>query len=207
MKHHAALLCVILFTLLFPREGQAHRVNIFAYADGDAVQIECSFSKSQRVRNGKLTMYDAQTDEVLATAVTDEQGFFRYVPGTDFLKRGHGLKILLNAGEGHRNSWTLAPEDLRTISGGDGSARPSPSSAVSGTPPPVLPSPADMPPADIEKRLESMLEAKLAPMRRMLGKVLAAQQDESPRLRDIIGGIGWIIGLLGMAAFAKSKKC
>ena len=102
MKYCAALLCALLLALFFPQEGQAHRVNIFAYADGDAVQIECSFSKSQRVRNGRLTMCDAQTDEVLAHAVTDEQGFFRYVPEAAFLKRGHGLKIHLNAGEGHR---------------------------------------------------------------------------------------------------------
>ena len=207
MKHPAALLCALLLVLLLPREGQAHRVNIFAYADGGAVQIECSFSKSQRVRNGKLTMYDAQTGEVLADAVTDGQGFFRYVPAADFLKRGHGLKILLNAGEGHQNSWTLEPEDLRMISGGDVPAPPDPSSAVRGAPPPVLPTPASMPAADIEKRLDSMLEAKLAPMRQMLGKILAAQQDDSPRLRDIIGGIGWIIGLLGMAAFARRNKC
>ncbi|MBR4422640.1 MAG: hypothetical protein IKS68_00295 [Mailhella sp.] len=207
MKHPAALLCALLLALLLPQEGQAHRVNIFAYADGDAVQVECSFSKSQRVRSGRLTMYDAQTGEVLSDAVTDERGFFRYVPAADFLKSGHGLKILLNAGEGHQNSWTLGPEDLRMISGGEVTVPPDPSSAVRGTPPPVLPAPAAMPASEIEKRLEDMLEAKLAPMRQMLGKVLAAQQDDSPRLRDIIGGIGWIIGLLGMAAFARSKKC
>ena len=207
MKHCAALLCALLLALLFPQEGQAHRVNIFAYADGDAVQIECSFSKSQRVRNGRLTMCDAQTDEVLAHAVTDEQGFFRYVPEAAFLKRGHGLKIHLNAGEGHQSSWTLGSEDLRMTSGGDGPVPPAPSSAAHDAPPPASRAPSAMPASDIEKHLESMLEAKLAPMRQMLGKVLAAQQDDSPRLRDIIGGIGWIIGLLGMAAYARSKKC
>lgn len=33
MKHCAALLCALLLALLLPQEGQAHRVNIFAYAD------------------------------------------------------------------------------------------------------------------------------------------------------------------------------
>jgi nickel transport protein len=60
---------------------------------------------------------------------------------------------------------------------------------------------------ELKKYLEDMLEAKLAPVRQMLGRILAAQQDESPRLRDIIGGIGWIIGLLGLAAYMRNRKC
>ncbi len=190
-----------------PREGNAHRVNIFAFADGNAVQIECSFSKSQRVRNGRLTMSDAQTGEILAEARTDEQGLYRYIPDGSFLTRGHGLKILLNAGEGHQSSWILDPEELRQNSGGDSAMPPVPSSAAAAVSPPALPQQASMSDPELKKYLEDMLEAKLAPVRQMLGRILAAQQDESPRLRDIIGGIGWIIGLLGLAAYMRNRKC
>ena len=207
MKHLYALFCSAMLILLLPGQSLAHRVNIFAFVDGNAVQIECSFSKSQRVRNGKLTMIDAQTDEVLAQSVTDEQGFYRYEPDPHFLKLSHGLKIHLNAGEGHQNSWIIGPEELVQISGGRDSVHFSPSSPAQKTHVSAPAARQAVTQSELEGHLESMLDAKLAPMRQMLKKILSAQQNDSPDMRDIIGGIGWIIGLFGIAAYAKSKKC
>ncbi len=49
--------------------------------------------------------------------------------------------------------------------------------------------------------MNAALDAKLAPIRRA---VLEGTED-GPGLREIIGGIGWIFGLVGVAAYFKSR--
>jgi nickel transport protein len=42
----------------------------------------------------------------------------------------------------------------------------------------------------------------LSPIRQSLAERL----DPEPSLRDILGGLGWLIGLAGMAAWAQSRR-
>jgi nickel transport protein len=56
-------------------------------------------------------------------------------------------------------------------------------------------------PAGIDKALDKALDKKLAPILRML----AEMQEQKVRLTDVLGGIGYIIGLVGMAAYFKRK--
>jgi nickel transport protein len=54
-----------------------------------------------------------------------------------------------------------------------------------------------------------VLDKKLEPIVRMLGnqeKLLLEEKFSGPKMTDIIGGIGWILGLGGIAAFALSFK-
>lgn len=166
--------------LVFAEEGLAHGVNVFAFVDGDEIQVECGFSRSQRVKNGKLAITDSVTGDAVHEGVTDERGIYRFRPSEAFLASGHGLSIRLYAGEGHQDDWKVAPEELTALSGG----------GQTGTP------------AEIEAIVARVLDAKLAP----INQALARQQDDAPGLRDIIGGIGWILGLLGLAAYMKYRR-
>ena len=56
-------------------------------------------------------------------------------------------------------------------------------------------------PAEIERIVDAALDAKLSPIKRML----AEQTEAGPNLRDIIGGIGWIFGLIGVAAYFRRR--
>ena len=56
-------------------------------------------------------------------------------------------------------------------------------------------------PQELEQLLSAALEQKLAPIRHML----AEQYNAGPSLRDIIGGLGWLMGLAGLAAYFKSR--
>lgn len=56
--------------------------------------------------------------------------------------------------------------------------------------------------ADVERIVNSALDAKLAPIKR----TLLEQVEAGPGLREIIGGIGWIFGLVGVAAYFKSRS-
>ena len=44
-------LCLVFAEASF---ASAHRVNIFAFVDGDAVQVECGFNRSQKVKQGTV---------------------------------------------------------------------------------------------------------------------------------------------------------
>lgn len=55
----------------------------------------------------------------------------------------------------------------------------------------------------------TLMEDKLAPLIRMqanLEKLILEDKFSGPKMTDIIGGIGWILGLGGIAAFFWSLK-
>ena len=54
----------------------------------------------------------------------------------------------------------------------------------------------------IRKRMEEVLDKKLASIKHLLAK----SQDRGPTLQDILGGIGYLLGLAGIAAYMKSRK-
>ncbi len=57
-------------------------------------------------------------------------------------------------------------------------------------------------PAGIDKVIEKALDKKLAPIMR----TLAEMQEQKIRLTDVLGGLGYIFGLVGVAAYFKRKK-
>ena len=55
----------------------------------------------------------------------------------------------------------------------------------------------------------TLMDDKLAPLIRMqanLQKLMLEDKFSGPKMTDIIGGIGWIMGLFGIAAFFWSFK-
>ncbi|HVO83051.1 MAG TPA: hypothetical protein VMU60_01370 [Syntrophobacteria bacterium] len=256
----------ILLSLLgfFPGDVSAHRVNLFAWVEGNTVFVECKWPDGKRVNEGTIRVLDAGGAELL-TGKTDQEGNFSFK-----IPKQEDLKIVLEAGMGHRAEWTVRKEDLaaaatteskapttspgqppksepppttvkevvprpqpqlqpgaaeKTVTKAPGapSAQPQVKPAVAGktvakAPVPVSreaskpePAPAvsvDAPSgsqplaADIEQTLERALDKKLSPMLRML----AESRDQGPKLSDVLGGIGYIIGLVGIAAYFKGKS-
>lgn len=186
----------------------AHRVNIFAFVDGDAVQVECGFNRSQKVRQGTVEVFDSATGAKLLQGTTDDNGVFRFPVTAELREAGHDLSIRIIAGEGHQNDWTVSADELAasgtpkavmaaaSATQAVGQAAPSvsaasPSATVSG----------GATPAEIERIIDAALDAKLSPIKRML----AEQTEAGPNIRDIIGGIGWIFGLIGIAAYVRRR--
>jgi len=220
MTRRASCLLPILILIIFlpgmAGSALAHRVNVFAYVDGDAIQVECAFSRSQKVRHGKLAISDLETGQILLEGSTNETGEFRFRPPDDFLETGHGLRILLNAGEGHQNDWQISAEELWALSplkAATNVTQQAPAQRTEEQPP--MPEPHQHAPAlpeakptaclsadELEAVVGGIMDAKLAPIR----QALARQEEQGPRLQDIIGGLGWIIGLLGVAAYMKNRR-
>ena len=178
--------------------ASAHRVNIFAFVDGDAVQVECGFNRSQKVKQGTVEVFDATTGVQLLQGTTDDNGVFRFPVTAELRKAGHDLNIRIIAGEGHQNDWTVAADEL--ASSGTPKAVAVAAAEVPATPASLVAGQA-APSAEIERIVDAALDAKLSPIKRML----AEQTEAGPNLRDIIGGIGWIFGLIGVAAYFRRR--
>jgi len=239
----AGLLSGALAVMLWAGVALAHKVNVFAVAEGGAVSGEGYFAGGAKAQKVPVEILDA-SGAVIAQGVTEKDGTFKILLPSQI---SPPLKVVLKAGDGHQNDFILTAQDLAPAvpaaapaasaqapvaapapaasavqgagapvatqaSSSSGTATPSappatgPGQSFASASGPSVPSPLD------EARLAALIEAavskavdeKLAPLKLQLARM--AEQDQSARMRDIIGGIGWIIGLVGIAAWFKRPK-
>lgn len=202
------LICVLVFLCiphLFAGSASAHRVIIFAWVEGDTVLVESKFSGGKKVTAGKIRVVDPQ-GKALESGLTNDQGEFSFkVP------KRTDLKIVLNAGQGHQAEWIVPESELTDptvkTDAGNGTevlmhgkpAAPVPRKTTDTEP--VETDPA-MDPEELEAIIENVLDRKLKPIVRML----ADTRQQGPAVKDILGGIGYILGLAGIAAYVQSRK-
>jgi nickel transport protein len=183
-------------SFFLPSDAGAHRVNIFAWVEGDTVLVECKYPDGREVYEGVIRVLDSAGKELL-NGKTNTKGEFSFkVPKQD------DLTIVLEAGMGHRADWPLSKQDLAPAGESAVSSAPAPKAEA---PPPAAkesaPGAASPLPAGIDQAIEKALDKKLAPVLRML----AEMHEQKVRLTDVLGGIGYIIGLVGVAAYFKRK--
>lgn len=185
---------VLVLSLVGIGAAHAHKVTIFAWAEGDTVYTESKFSGGKKVRDGKVEVFDNAGTLLLAGRTSDNGEFsFRPPQITD-------LKIVLTAGMGHQNSWRLSAAEL-----GAEVAAPVPPPAVESAPRPQTGTSADhsgLSAGEVEAIVARQLEQKIRPLTRLL----VAAQDTRPTLSDILGGIGYILGLVGLGAYLRYRK-
>ena len=213
---------VLLAVLAAP--AYAHRVNVFAYVEGHDVVVECSYSRSERVRFGDVEVFDAASGAALVAGKTDEKGEFRFPVPPAVRAAKADLRIVLRAGEGHQNTTevkaaeylaaapavaqdaaaaTPATPAAPVAAAGPVAAATAPVETVSQTSGQGA-SAAALDAAALERVVEAAVEKKIAPLRAML----VGEKEKGPGLTEIVGGLGWLVGLAGIAAYfaAKGKK-
>jgi nickel transport protein len=196
-----AFFLLLAVSLLTHSTCLAHRVNVFAYVDGGEIAVECGYSKSKPVNRGSIEVLDQTSGEVLLRGTTDEEGRFRFPVPEATRTSGNGLRIVLIAGEGHRNEWIVEASEYT------GAAPASTPVAVPEGLTDGNPNVAERPAAggltrtDVEEVVNAALDAKLAPIKR----AVLERPEDGPGLKEIVGGIGWIFGLVGIAAYFKGR--
>ncbi|MBI5571744.1 MAG: hypothetical protein HY914_17510 [Desulfomonile tiedjei] len=192
--------------------SSGHGVNVFVYVEGDSIIAEGYFSKSAKAKDCIVEVYDFQGKKLLQ-GKTDDQGVYAFNIA-DLPQFTGDLKFILHAGQGHQAEFTLAAADL-------------PASARTGADPvPAVEKTTREEPsrksdreakrgstavdADQFARLvEEAVAREVQPVVKMLGnqqKLLLELQQRGPGLRDVVGGIGWIFGLVGVAAYLLSRR-
>ncbi|MBT8332561.1 MAG: hypothetical protein KJP06_09575 [Deltaproteobacteria bacterium] len=100
------LLLISCFLLILTASVAAHRINLFAWVEGDTVYVEGKFSGGKRVHAGKITVSDPEGTELLS-GITDENGEFSFK-----VSKKIDLKIVLDTGTGHRAEWTITASEI-----------------------------------------------------------------------------------------------
>lgn len=188
---------MIVFCLVGIGMADAHKVIIFAWAEGDTVYTESKFSGGKMVKDGKVEVFDSTGALLLEGRTTDNGEFSFPVPAiTD-------LNIVLTAGMGHQNSWQVRADELGGAAPGPAPTAPvMPGAPVSEMRQEAVPGGNGLTTREVEEIVARQLEQKIQPLNRML----AAMQDRGPALSDIIGGIGYIMGLVGLGAYLRYRK-
>ena len=194
----------------------AHRVNIFAWTEGNEIVAECGFNGGNKVKQGQVVVFDAATGAKLLEGRTDDFGVYRFPVSAE--GKAHGVRIVIKAGEGHQNEWTVEAAELATIQPGTGAApaaSSAPASATAVAAAPAAQAPAspktDKAPAqqaanisasELQNIVNTALDAKLGPIRKELAEMRVAR----PGFSEIFGGIGWLVGLAGIALYVKGRR-
>ncbi|MBF0481399.1 MAG: hypothetical protein HQK81_13395 [Desulfovibrionaceae bacterium] len=191
----AALMALMISCLCLAAPASAHKVNVFAYVEKDEIAGEGYFSDGHKARSSTVIVKDASGNE-LAKTTTAKDGTFRLpLPKAD-----PPLTVYLFASEGHENTYVLKASDI-----GPGSGEPA--APVIGQTPGQIQSPnaaQEVPPAWIAAAVDQAVAARLAPIRAQLARL--AEQGDRVTLKDVFGGLGWILGIFGAAAYAASRR-
>ena len=182
-------LLVSVFCLL-PSVSQAHKVRIFAYSEGEVIVGETAFSGGRAVKNSEIIVQDVASDRILLTCRTDDRGQFRFQIPEEAREKQLNLRVIINAGEGHRGEWLLEAADYLTNEKILPEGKTSYSKLISTDE------------EFIRRVVEEAMDKKLSPIKHMLAEVM----NQKPSFQDILGGIGYIFGIAGIAAYFKSKQ-
>lgn len=181
----------------------AHKVIIFAWVEGDTVHTESKYPRGKKVKGGQVMVFDKQGQKLLE-GKTDDQGLFSFT-----IPKRTDLKIVLNAGMGHRAEWTIAAQELL----GQEAVKPSTTPAATSQRGPTASEGSSkgseqmqisrvLDAHEIQELVEQSLDEKLAPILRRLEE----DRDRGPSMTEVIGGIGYIFGLIGVAAYFSSRR-
>jgi nickel transport protein len=184
-------------------------VNLFAHIERDKVVVEGYFSGKAKAVDCVVEVMDPDGNK-LREGRTDANGMYSFRL-TDLPRFSGDLRIALQAGSGHRAEYTVSQADLpASLQRTGGDARPVMKRSATQEGPVVSQPP--LPSTDaalMKKAVEEALDDKIAPLVKMLGeqqRLLLEQKTREPSLTEIVGGIGWILGIVGIAAYFMSLR-
>lgn len=252
----ASYLFAIFFALnlifLLPQKSQAHRLNIYAWLEGNQIVVESNFARDHPARNAQIRVVDSDTGKVLTEGRTSNNGIFTF-PVPKVVQDGHGLTVEVNAGQGHFNDWKMSASELyaaasltagfdqeRIDNSQENAARnvarqvsPAPGadnapaaaqqgsyqipraqslseqaqapSAASNSPTPSAQN-IPMPNGVDHQQMRGIIEEAMANQMRSVHQAIAKQSGGGPTLVNVIGGLGWIVGLVGIYLYSRVRR-
>jgi len=194
---------IIPILVMFCSSAQAHRVNLFAWYEGNMIMAEGYFSSGKKAVNSTIMVFDSEGKEVFH-GTTDKKGEFCFQPPRD-----GDYRLILEAGMGHRAEALVSVKDLKSHTGtgvleaGHAGLQTTEDSelqeefkasedAGTGTT------------AFNNKEFEQILDRKLNPIKEQLFRL--AEQGDRVKFRDVVAGLGYIAGLMGLAIYFAQRK-
>jgi nickel transport protein len=180
---------ILFFFLSYSNLTFAHRINVFAWVEGKTINVESKFAGGKAVKNGKISIADS-SGKLVFSGITNEKGniSFKIQEALDYY-------ITVSAGEGHKGTWKVLAHE---ISGPQPKKKQSPSPTY------------EQPDASTEgihciseEQFKRILDEKLKSVH---GQLKTIRQNDDNKVKDIISGIGFILGIFGIFVLIKSRK-
>jgi nickel transport protein len=192
--------------LLTTAPAEAHALKVFAAAAGDRIEGRVYFAGGHAAR-GATVQVETTDGRRLAITTADADGRFII----DVRERIDHV-IIADSGDGHVARFTVAaatlpvamvplavPESLPPAAPGAAPATAAPATATAASIPPSAAAAGG--PAGLEDIIARSVAAQIAPLREQID----AHEDRL-RVRDVLGGLGYILGLAGLAAWLWARR-
>lgn len=202
--------CILMAICAFANSADAHKVNIFAYAQDGKVHAEGYFADGSKCRNSVIEVIDIRTGKKLLEGNTDDNGQYSFD-----IPHATALKLILFAGMGHQNEYVLSEEEVGAalLMSKKMTEKKTGQGKIAADEPKLIkrehvpgvrdtinqPAPAE----DMEALVGKVVDSKLQPVMKILVKL--QEQSEKPGLTEIVGGIGYIIGIIGIIGYFKGR--
>jgi len=194
MFHMYPLLSLLMIlTFIFTSETPvfAHKVYLFAWLEGDRVYTESSFGGKKKVRGGLVRVFGPSGNELLQ-GKTNEKGEFSFN-----IPQKTDLRIVLDTNRGHKAEYILSADEITDTAG---------TSEPAAEKKELHESLASPVPVDIEQIrmvVEQTVDERLKPIRKALAKI---QEQKGPGFMEVIGGIGYIFGCMGLILYFRDRR-
>ncbi|MBW1965619.1 MAG: cobalt transporter CbiM [Deltaproteobacteria bacterium] len=192
---------IIPILIIFCSQAHAHRVNLFAWYDGKMILAEGYFSSGNRAMDSTILVLDSGGKEVFH-GMTDKKGEFSFKPP------GNGeYRLVLEAGMGHRAEALVSVQGMESQDAAPEAGQAGPQTAGS----PQLKGDGQAAKNThkgtvtlTNKEFEQILDRKLNPIKEQLLKL--SEQGNRVGFRDVVAGLGYIAGLMGLAIYFAQRK-
>jgi nickel transport protein len=191
--------CVLAALALSAGPALAHKLNLFASADGRHIEGEVYFAGGGKAAGVPVSLTDA-AGRVLTTVRSGDDGSFRFEA-----KAPVSHRVVAETPDGHRAEWHIGAAELAgafpTTAAGAAPETDAPPSAGAGAGEDAVAAP--VPAADhvaectLDPTLIAAIEQAVARQVRPLREEAHAAR-EAAQFRDVLGGIGYIVGLAGL---------
>lgn len=178
----ASLLCV--------NVALAHNVVGGVYAIGTTIEGEAGFSNGDMAKAGTPVFITDSSGQTIAEISTDDEGFFVFEATQ---RIDHHFKLDMSSG--HVLVMILPADELPATLPGGTSIAPVPSNLTTTA------SISGVDAAALQQIVEQAVAKQVKPLR----KELTAYKEKAG-LQDLLGGIGYIFGLVGLGIWLRQRK-
>ena len=182
----ACMFLVLLLAVAYP--AYAHKIMAFAYIEGGKVHVEGYFADGKKTIDSLVEVFDEEGAKILE-GKTSPQGAFSF-PAPAAAR----LRIVLTGSMGHRAECFVQAGEAQEQ--GEALDRPAP----------VLGPQAGEETAAGREYLREVvaqeIDRKLAP----LLQEIRALRRSGPSVSEILGGIGYVIGIMGLIMYFKARS-
>lgn len=187
------------FFCLIASLSLAHRVNIFCFVEDKNILCEANYPSGEPVKKGIINLKTANSEKIIASKPTDTKGKAIFTLKPEILQLKKDLEAEVLAGMGHKNTWMIPYQELNPELK---SSVATSSAKLPWEEKKKITKPNNFSRQELEETLNKLLDRKLRPV---LEK-LTLLQEKRISIQDIIAGLGYILGLMGISFYFLAKK-